>query len=130
LTFEPLPELPQVRGEVNQLAQVVTNLVINALNYTPEGAVRVSTFQTAAEACLQIEDTGIGIDPDDLPNIFDRFYRGRRSQRSETPGTGLGLAIVKEIIDLHDGRIEVLSRVKQGTTFKVWLPLFEETSNP
>jgi len=102
----------------------VTNLVINALNYTPEGEVRVSTCQTAEEACLQVEDTGIGIDPEDLPNIFDRFYRGRRSQRSETPGTGLGLAIVKEILDLHDGHIEVDSRVKQGTTFKVWLPLF------
>jgi two-component system phosphate regulon sensor histidine kinase PhoR len=117
-----------VRGEVNQLSQVVTNLLINALNYTTEGCVRVSTFQTAAEACLQIEDTGIGIDPEDLPNIFARFYRGSRSQRSETPGTGLGLAIVKEIVDLHDGRIEVNSQVKQGTTFKVWLPLFYENS--
>ncbi|HTP11075.1 MAG TPA: PAS domain S-box protein [Anaerolineae bacterium] len=126
LSFEPLPTLQPVRGEVNQLAQVVTNLLINALNYTPEGDVRVSTCQTADEACLQVEDTGIGIDPEDLPNIFDRFYRGRRSQRSETPGTGLGLAIVKEIVDLHDGRIEVNSQVKQGTTFKVWLPLFHD----
>jgi signal transduction histidine kinase len=126
LSFEPLPNLPPVCGEVNQLAQVVTNLVINALNYTSEGFVRVSTFQGEVEACLRIEDSGIGIDPDDLPNIFDRFYRGRGSQRSETPGTGLGLAIVKEIVDLHDGRIEVNSQVKQGTTFKVWLPLFRE----
>jgi len=108
---------------------VVTNLLINALNYTPRGSVRFSTLQTETEACLQIEDSGIGIDPDDLPNIFDRFYRGHRSQRSETPGTGLGLAIVKEIVDLHNGRVEVLSRVKQGTTFKVWLPLFNETFN-
>jgi PAS domain S-box-containing protein len=128
LSFESLPNLQPVRGEVNQLSQVVTNLLINALNYTTEGFVRVSTFQTAAEVCLQIEDTGIGIDPEDLPNIFARFYRGSRSQRSETPGTGLGLAIVKEIVDLHDGRIEVSSQVKQGTTFKVWLPLFYENS--
>jgi PAS domain S-box-containing protein len=126
LSFEPQPDLAPVRGEVNQLAQVVTNLVINALNYTLEGSVRVSTFQTAEETCLQVEDSGIGIDPEDLPNIFDRFYRGRRSQRSETPGTGLGLSIVKEIVDLHEGRIEVDSRVKQGSTFKVWLPLFHE----
>jgi PAS domain S-box-containing protein len=124
LTFEPLLNLQPVRGEVNQLSQVVTNLVINALNYTPDGRVRVTTFQTTEEACLQVEDTGIGIDPEDLPNIFDRFYRGRRSQRSETPGTGLGLAIVKEIVDLHDGHIDVDSQVRQGTTFKVWLPLF------
>ena len=126
LAFGPRRNLPAVRGEVNQLAQVVTNLVINALNYTPEGTIRVSTFHTEAEACLQIEDTGIGIDADDLPNIFDRFYRGRRSQRRETPGTGLGLAIVKEIVDLHEGRIEVASQVKQGMTFRVWLPLFHE----
>jgi signal transduction histidine kinase len=126
LSFQPLPTLPPVRGEVNQLSQVVTNLVINALNYTPQGEVNVSTLQTADEACLQVADTGIGIDPDDVPNIFARFYRGRGSQRSETPGTGLGLAIVKEIVDLHDGRIEVDSQVKQGTTFKVWLPLFHD----
>ena len=126
LVFEPLPNVPAVRGEVNQLSQVVTNLVINALNYTSAGEVRVHTFQTANEACLQVADTGIGIEPDDLPNIFARFYRGRGSQRSETPGTGLGLAIVKEIVDLHDGRIEVNSQVKQGTTFKVWLPLYHD----
>jgi PAS domain S-box-containing protein len=126
LSFNPLIGLQPVRGEVNQLAQVVTNLIINALNYTSAGSVRVSTVQSETAACLQIEDTGMGIDPDDLPNIFDRFYRGRRSQRSETPGTGLGLAIVKEIIDLHEGRIEVDSQIKQGTTFRVWLPLFHE----
>jgi PAS domain S-box-containing protein len=124
LSFDPQPGLPPVRGEVNQLAQVVTNLVMNAVNYTPQGLVRVTTLRQGDEACLQIEDSGIGIDPADLPNIFDRFYRGRGSQRSETPGTGLGLAIVKEIIDLHNGRIEVNSQMRQGTTFKVWLPLF------
>jgi signal transduction histidine kinase len=126
LSFAPLPNLQPVRGEVNQLSQVVTNLVINALNYTPAGEVRVCTFQSDAEACLQVDDTGIGIDPDDISNIFARFYRGRGSQRSETPGTGLGLAIVKEIVDLHDGRIEVNSQVKQGTTFKIWLPLYHD----
>lgn len=124
LSFVPQPNLRAVRGEVNQLAQVVTNLLINALNYTSTGGVQVSTWQDTIEVCLQIEDTGFGIEPEDLPNIFDRFYRGRGSQRSETPGTGLGLAIVKEIVDLHDGRIEVSSQVKQGTTFKVWLPLY------
>ncbi len=126
LSFVPLADLPPVRGEVNQLAQVVTNLLSNALNYTATGAVRVTTSQNSTAACVQIEDTGMGIDSEDLPNIFDRFYRGRRSQRSETPGTGLGLAIVKEIIDLHEGRMEVSSVVKQGTTFRVWLPLYSE----
>jgi signal transduction histidine kinase len=104
----------------------VTNLLSNALNYTAAGAIRVTTSQDSTAACVQIQDTGMGIDSDDLPNIFDRFYRGRRSQRSETPGTGLGLAIVKEIIDLHEGRLEVSSQVKQGTTFRVWLPFYSE----
>jgi len=126
LSFVPQTDLQPVRGEVNQLAQVVTNLLINALNYTATGVIQVTTSQTSTAACIQIEDTGMGIDPEDLPNIFDRFYRGRRSQRSETPGTGLGLAIVKEIVDLHEGRIEVASQVKQGTTVKVWLPLYSE----
>ena len=124
LTFEPQPDLPAIVGEVNQLAQVVTNLVINALSYTLAGSVRVSTRGNGNEVCLTVEDTGIGIAADDVPHIFDRFYRGRRTQRRETPGTGLGLAIVKEIVDLHQGRIEVESGVRQGTTFKVWLPVF------
>ncbi len=124
LTFTPQPDLPPIMGEVNQLAQVVTNLVANALNYTLAGSVRVSTRWNSNEVCLAVEDTGIGIAPDDIPHIFDRFYRGRRTQRRETPGTGLGLAIVKEIVDLHQGRIEVESGIKQGTTFRVWLPVF------
>jgi signal transduction histidine kinase len=85
LTFEPLPELPQVRGEVNQLAQVVTNLVINALNYTPEGAVRVSTFQTAAE--LPADQKTPASHRSTLPNILTA-YRGR-SQRAKPHWTGL-----------------------------------------
>ncbi len=123
LTFEPQLDLPTIVGEVNQLAQVVTNLIGNALNYTLAGSVRLSTCRKDDEVGLIVEDTGIGIAPDDIPHIFDRFYRGRRTQRRETPGTGLGLAIVKEIVDLHQGRIEVESDVKQGTAFKVWLPI-------
>ena len=129
LLYEPVV-LPPVRGEVNQLAQVVTNLVANALSYTPAGSVVVRLGQTADEAWLEVADTGFGIDAEDVPNIFDRFYRGRRSQRSETPGTGLGLAIVKEIVDVHGGRIEVESRGKQGTTFRVWLPLDRSGQQP
>jgi signal transduction histidine kinase len=67
LTFVPQPGLPPVRGEVNQLAQVVTNLISNALNYTPSGYVRVSTCWINGEAGVKVEDTGLGIDPDDLP---------------------------------------------------------------
>lgn len=122
LTFEPDPELPPVKGEVNQLAQVVTNLVINALNYTPAGSVRVRTYLEGDYVCLDVEDTGTGIDPEDLPHLFERFYRGKSVSQGSIPGTGLGLAIVKEIVDLHRGSIEIDSQRGQGTTFTVRLP--------
>jgi len=112
-----------VLGEHNQLAQVITNLLANAIHYTPAGRVRVTTSQTDGYVCLTVQDTGIGIEPEDLPHIFNRFYRGRRAGQSNIPGSGLGLGIVKEIVDLHQGRIEVDSQVGGGSTFRVWLPI-------
>jgi signal transduction histidine kinase len=125
LFFEPGVNLPPVRAAYHRLVQVVTNLVVNAINYTPTGQVWVSTYlDTERErACLQVRDTGIGIDPGDLPHVFERFYRGLRATASDIPGTGLGLAIAKEIVDWHRGEIEVESRVDVGSTFRVWLPL-------
>jgi two-component system phosphate regulon sensor histidine kinase PhoR len=125
LTFTPGDDVRSVRGEINQLSQVVTNLIANALNYTRRGYVHVSTYQPGDQACLQVEDTGMGIEAVDLPHIFDRFYRGQRPQQSDVPGTGLGLAIVKEIVDLHQGRVEVKSAIGLGTMFQVWLPMMK-----
>ena len=128
LYFEPDENLGLVRGEQNQLLQVVTNLVTNALNYTPAGEVRVSTYLNSERdmACLQIQDTGMGIETEDLPHLFERFYRGERVGSSNIPGTGLGLATVKEIVDLHDGNIKVKSVPEQGSTFKIWLPFMRQ----
>lgn len=72
---------------------------------------------------LTVEDTGIGILPDDLPHVFERFYRGNHRQPVEIPGTGLGLAIVKEIVEIHHGEIDVESKVDVGTRFEVKLPV-------
>jgi signal transduction histidine kinase len=127
LTFEPAPNLPPVRADSNQLAQVVTNLVANALSYTTAGYVQVSTRAENDGAYLCVADSGSGIAPDDLPHLFERFYRGRQVLKNDVPGTGLGLAIVKEIVDLHEGRLEVDSQLGQGTTFQVWLPVAETT---
>jgi signal transduction histidine kinase len=123
LTFEPGPHLPPVRADANQLAQVVTNLIANALSYTSTGFVRVSTLAEDAAVCLCVTDSGSGIAPADLPHVFERFYRGQHVLKNDVPGTGLGLAIVKEIVELHEGRIEVDSQPGKGTTFWVWLPL-------
>jgi len=123
LTFEPADDLPAVRGDGNQLAQVTTNLIANAIAYTPSGEVRVRTRRLAGEVCLEVRDTGIGIVEEDLPHLFERFYRGRRPNHADIPGTGLGLSIVKEIVNLHQGRIEVESEAGVGSTFRVWLPI-------
>jgi hypothetical protein len=122
LAFEPEARLPPALGAANQLQQVITNLVANAVNYTRTGWVRVRTRLDGAQVCLEVQDTGLGIDPEDLPNLFERFYRGKQAAQSGIPGTGLGLGIVKEIVDLHRGTIDVQSRVGQGSTFRVWLP--------
>jgi heavy metal sensor kinase len=122
-----LEEIDQVmiRGDRDRLKQVILNLMANAINYTPAGGeVRLSLSKQGGQSCLKVEDTGPGIPPEDLPHIFDRFYRGDPSRkRTENSGFGLGLSIAKWIVDHHGGQIEVESRVGKGTRFTVWLPL-------
>lgn len=125
LHFDPSPGLPPILGRPNQLAQVVTNLVANAISYTPSGQVTVATFAKGQRVCLQVQDTGLGIHPEDRPYLFERFYRGRRVSQLNIRGTGLGLGIVKEIVDRHQGEIEVESELDVGSTFRIWLPLGE-----
>ena len=122
LRFEPDLDLPVIRGEPNQLSRVITNLLTNAIRYTPEGYVCVRTFHTENWVCLEVKDTGIGIDQEDFPHLFDRFYRGKKVSQSKIMGSGLGLAIVKEIVDIHEGRVELQSEDGKGSTFQVWLP--------
>ncbi len=117
--------LPPVLGNHNQLVQVVTNLVTNALHYTPAGKVWVRTGLDArrGQVYLEVQDTGMGIPEEELPRIFERFYRSARVRESGIQGTGLGLAIVREIVNLHGGEIEVDSIVGKGSTFRVRLPV-------
>jgi signal transduction histidine kinase len=125
LIFESDATLPPVLGEPSQLGQMVRILLDNALNYTSDGAVRVVTSlkKEPRLACLQVIDTGTGVHPEDLPHIFERFYRGRGVGSSNIPGTGLGLSLAQEIANLHGGRIEVESQVGTGSTFTVFFPL-------
>lgn len=123
LTYQLDTSLPNIRGEQNQLARLVTNLLSNAIRYTPQGCVELKTFLDGNYACLQVIDTGIGIDDEDKPHLFDRFYRGRKVSQSRITGTGLGLAIVREIIEIHEGRIDVTNGSNGGSIFSVWLPI-------
>jgi len=98
--------------------------VSNAIHYTHEGGVKVRTYLEKDYVCLEVKDTGIGIDADDKPHLFERFYRGKRVRQSKIPGTGLGLAIVKEIVDLHESAIDIHSEIGKGSTFTIRFPVF------
>lgn len=114
-----------VTGDPNQIALLVSNLITNALRYTERGYVQVVTEQDMREPgiFLRIADSGIGIDAEDIPHLFERFYRGQTATSANISGSGLGLSIVKEVVDLHQGKIEVQSVPGEGTTFTVWLPV-------
>ena len=94
----------------------------NAFKYTNEGTVSLDTVLYQNQIGIRISDTGIGMDQEEVPHIFERFYRADES-RGVTPGTGLGLSIAKWIIDEHAGSVEVVTAKGKGTTFVIWLPL-------
>jgi signal transduction histidine kinase len=123
-----LVEIDQVLviGDRDRLKQVLVNLVGNALQYTPAGGtVTLALRKVGERAQLIVAYTGTGISPQDLPHIFERFYRSEKSRKRQdsTSGFGLGLSIAYWIVNNHDGSIEVTSQEGKGSTFCVWLPL-------
>ncbi len=123
ITISVDPALQKFHFDSQQLERVFVNLVSNAINYTPNGnAVSVQTRLERAHVIFSVSDEGIGIDAEELPHVFDRFYRTDHARRLQASGTGLGLAIVKEIVELHGGTVTVASELGQGSTFIVRLP--------
>lgn len=113
-----------LKGDELRLNQVFTNIIDNAIKYSPENTtITVTLTQTLNNAVVSVSDQGIGISPEDLTRIFERFYRVDKARSRQAGGTGLGLSIVKQIIEQHGGSIEVKSEPGQGTTFTVTLPL-------
>lgn len=118
-------EQVEVIGDEDRLRQLLLNLMSNAVKYTNSGGnVKVNLAADNNEAIITIEDTGIGISAEDLPNIFERFYRVNKARSRERGGTGLGLAISKSIVDAHRGTIKVTSEVGVGSKFTVRLPAY------
>jgi len=120
LIWKPEMHLPLVRGEREHLERVFDNLINNAIKYTPQGTVTISSGWDG-ETCrvyVDVQDTGLGIAPRELPILFSRFHRGRQAEIANIPGTGLGLAIVKEIVNLHDGEIQVQTELNEGSRFR------------
>jgi len=116
----------RIMGDEDRLKQLLLNLVDNGIKYTqPGGTVRLSLSQENGWAYLVVSDTGIGIPPEDLPHIFDRFYRVDKARSRAQGGSGLGLAIAKWIVQAHGGAMKVESAVGEGTTFRITLPLYQ-----
>jgi len=127
LKINPKEGIPLVFADRNLIGQILSILLTNAFNYTPEkGTVSVSTCEREQDnrkwVGFVVRDTGMGIDPEELKTLFTRFYRGKVGRKSGVSGTGLGLSIAKEIVERHQGEIEVESNgvPGEGTTFKVW----------
>ena len=130
LSIESLePEV--VMADPGQIRQVLLILLDNAIKYTPDGGkVRVAVTRQGSRAAVSISDTGIGIEPDVLPHIFDRFFRGDQARERDEHGSGLGLAIAKWIAEAHQGEISVHSVPGKGSTFTVLLPAAKRIGEP
>jgi two-component system sensor histidine kinase VicK len=126
IQYEESKEKLTVQGDANRIIQVVRNIVGNAIKYSQEGAnIKVSVTQQDNYAVIKVSDNGFGIPAEDLPRIFERFYRVDKARSRAMGGTGLGLAIAKEIIEHHGGMISVESEIDKGTTFYIKLKLLK-----
>jgi len=123
LTFDPMADLPPVHANRRNMEEVLSNLITNAINYTPDGGkIHLTSTIENGYLCITVSDTGLGIPPEDLERIFSRFYRVKNEKTRFITGTGLGLPIVKSIVEAHQGSIDVESALDKGTTFRVYLP--------
>jgi two-component system phosphate regulon sensor histidine kinase PhoR len=121
-------DLPEVLADAGRLQQVISNLVHNAIKFTPNsGSVTVSAEAHGDKVIVSIHDTGVGIPDEDIPRIFERFYKADRARSGG--GTGLGLAIAKHLVQAHGGQIWVKSKEGQGSTFYFSLPIARDSAS-
>ncbi len=120
LTLEAAADLPAANLDPGRMRQVLTNLLANALRYTPSGGTRAPPQQRAGlrELVIEVQDSGPGISPEDLPHVFERFYRS-----ADSGGMGLGLAIARHLVEAHGGTLNASSKLGSGTTMRIVLPI-------
>ncbi|MBZ5738739.1 sensor histidine kinase [Nocardioides mangrovi] len=124
-----VPSRLVISADPQRIRQVLDNLLSNAVKYTPDGGTVTATLREEDDTLvIEVVDTGIGIAPDEVGQVFDRFFRGRQALDEQIPGTGLGLDIVSAIVSAHGGEITVASEVGEGSTFRVTLPCDAEPS--
>lgn len=124
LAVNAASDLPELNVDHERMAQVLGNLITNALRYTPAGgAIRLSAERNGDEVCIQVSDNGTGISTEDLPFVFGRSFRGDKARQQENGETGLGLAIAKSLVEAQGGRISVTSQIGLGSSFRINLPV-------
>ncbi len=128
LRLECPSQLPNVLADIDRVEQVLVNLLGNAVTYTKAGSITVRVGKESADNSMPrlqiaVTDTGVGIAPQDLPHVFERFWRAEKSRNQHSGGTGIGLAVSKRLVELQGGEIEVESQVGVGSTFRFYLPL-------
>jgi two-component system, OmpR family, phosphate regulon sensor histidine kinase PhoR len=117
-------------ADPKNIEEILNNLLSNALNYSPEGGeVKISARVLGDFMEIKVADQGIGIPPEEIPKIFEKFYRVKDPKTRQVTGTGLGLSIVKGIVEAHRGSIDVESTVRVGTTFRILLPVMKEVNS-
>jgi signal transduction histidine kinase len=130
LVMDIAADLPEVKADQGRISQVLNNLIANALAYTPQGGtITLGAKKQGEEVVLYVSDTGQGMDAEELPNIFERFFRTDRSRTRDTGGSGLGLSIAKGLVEAHGGRMWADSEVGRGTTISFTLPIFQPQSD-
>ncbi|HKS30033.1 MAG TPA: ATP-binding protein [Pyrinomonadaceae bacterium] len=133
LSVQVAPDLPYVRADQGALRRALCSVIENAIKYTPAGGrINVNTYLDGSRVAIEVEDNGRGIHPEDLPHVFDSFYRGRAmseeggSDEEEVPGIGLGLHLARSLVEGMNGSIEVRSRLTEGSAFTLRLPLWDD----
>ncbi|MBK7868928.1 MAG: ATP-binding protein [Ignavibacteriales bacterium] len=117
LEIHPVRKGLQIYGDKTRFRQVMINLLQNAVKYSSEGSIQIIVEENSDDCTIKVKDEGVGIQEEDLPRIFERFYRVDKARSRDVGGTGLGLAIVKHILEAHNSKIEVTSRYGEGSTF-------------
>jgi signal transduction histidine kinase len=130
LKLELANDLPRAYGDPERTEQILINLIGNALHYTEVGSVVISGEVIQGILWVSVKDTGIGISEEDLPHVFERFWRSDRSRNRKSGGTGIGLAISKRLVEMQQGKIHVESVVNQGSTFSFSIPIAQKTIIP
>jgi signal transduction histidine kinase len=123
--------IPRIKADIDKIPQVYSNLLSNAIKYTPEnGTINIDVAPSKFGVRVSVTDSGVGIAPEDLPNVFTKFYQAKNVNKASSRGTGVGLALVKALVEAHGGRVFAESAVGEGTTFTVELPSMKEPIIP